>query len=144
MSEIELKLAVELQDLPRAWTVLLSGHGRSPSQSLLTSVYYDTPDFDLSQRDLTLRVRQDGERFVQTIKMNDLTNGDLLQRGEWEDEIRSKEPEPSAPRSGERLPRKLKPSDLRPVFCTVVRRSSLTIEPRPKTDVEVAAQGRCR
>src|SRR5256885_14246895 len=88
MSEIELKLAMEPKDLSKAQGVLSrdAGKGR-PGRRMLTSTYYDTPSFDLKQRDVTLRVRRQGRRFIQTVKTDDLTGRDPLRRGEWENEI---------------------------------------------------------
>ena len=52
-------------------------------QRKLRSVYYDTPETDLRDRGLTLRVRDDGNRRVQTIKQSTV-GGNSFRRGEWE------------------------------------------------------------
>ena len=49
----------------------------------LRSVYYDTPDTDLRDHGLTLRVRDDGKRRIQTVKKSEL-GGNGFHRGEWE------------------------------------------------------------
>lgn len=57
-----------------------AGLGRSRQ---LRAVYYDTPETDLRDHGLTLRVRDDGEQRIQTVKRSTL-NGTGLHRGEWE------------------------------------------------------------
>jgi triphosphatase len=49
----------------------------------LRSVYYDTPETDLRDHGLTLRVRDDGKRRIQTVKQSVL-GGSGIHRGEWE------------------------------------------------------------
>lgn len=46
----------------------------------MATVYYDTPDHRLSQRQWTLRLRQENDSFVATLK----TPGDGRTRGEWQ------------------------------------------------------------
>ncbi|MGH7126724.1 MAG: CHAD domain-containing protein, partial [Stellaceae bacterium] len=140
MSEIELKLALPPNELSKAQRVLSPGTARrGQAQRRLTSVYYDTPDLDLRRRNLTLRVRREGQRYIQAVKAEDLTGTDLLRRGEWEDRIDGQQPEPAAPRSGPQLPSSLRFDQLRPIFSTVVERSLQTIEPTRDVKIEVAA-----
>ena len=72
---------------------------RVSTQERLTSTYYDTPDSALKQRGLTLRVRDQGGHFLQTVKKGDLAAGDLLTRGEWEDRVAEGRPDPDAAQS---------------------------------------------
>ncbi len=140
MTEIELKLAVPPKELEKAQRVLSAWSTKHrPAQRRLASVYYDTPSLDLQRRALTLRVRREGRRFIQTVKAEGLSGRDPLRRGEWEDPIEGEQPELAASESGEQLPSSLKPDQLRPIFSTVVRRSLQTIGPRPDTKIEVAA-----
>jgi inorganic triphosphatase YgiF len=53
--------------------------------SRLHAVYFDTPSHTLRDGAFSLRVRQKGERYVQTLKQR--TAGDLFQRDEWETEV---------------------------------------------------------
>lgn len=46
----------------------------------MAAVYYDTPDHRLSQRQWTLRLRQENDTFTATLK----TPGDGKARGEWQ------------------------------------------------------------
>ena len=74
------------------------------SDSRLISTYYDTPDRVLKRRGVSLRVREQGGRFIQTVKTGDPSSGDVLTRGEWEDELAESLPDPGASQSGEHLP----------------------------------------
>lgn len=91
--EIELKLLFE----PEAQTVI-SHHlaamalGRSQKKRLITT-YYDTPDLQLKQAGLSLRVRRSGSLRIQTLK-TDREDGQLaIHRGEWEWSIRHDHPD---------------------------------------------------
>lgn len=138
MQEIELKLALASDDLPRVRRALTAMAGdRRPSRSTLASTYYDTPDRRLMQDELILRVRKQGRRFIQTVKAHDSSGVDLLARGEWEDQIAGGEPDLGAPESGSHV-RPLKPDDLRPLFTTLVERTTIMLEPRPGTRIEAA------
>jgi triphosphatase len=110
---------------------------RVSTQERLISTYYDTPDAALKRRGLTLRVRDQGGHFVQTVKEGDLASGDLLSRGEWEDTVAESRPDPDAAQSGPRLPEGAA-GDLRPVFVTEVTRTILPIEPVLGTSIEAA------
>ncbi len=114
------------------------------SHSRLISTYYDTPDLALKRRGLSLRVREQGGRFIQTVKTGDLSGGDVLTRGEWEDELAESCPDPHAAQSGEHLPDGIA-GDLQPLFATDVTRTTFAIEPAPATRIEAAIdQGEIR
>jgi inorganic triphosphatase YgiF len=110
---------------------------RVSTQQRLISTYYDTPEAALKQRGLTLRVRDQGGHFLQTVKEGDLASGDLLSRGEWEDTVTQGRPDPDAAQSGPRLPEGAA-GDLRPVFVTEVTRTIFEVEPIPGTTIEAA------
>jgi triphosphatase len=110
---------------------------RVSAQERLISTYYDTPDSALKQRGLTLRVRDQGGHFLQTVKEGDLASGDLLSRGEWEDPVAESRPDPDATQSGSRLPEGAA-DDLRPFFVTEVTRTIFAIEPLAGTAIEAA------
>jgi inorganic triphosphatase YgiF len=112
--------------------------------SRLISTYYDTPDLALKRQGLSLRVREQGGRFIQTVKTADPSGADVLKRGEWEDELAEGWPDPYAARSGEHLPEGIA-GDLRPLFATDVTRTTFAIEPAPATRIEAAIdQGEIR
>jgi triphosphatase len=91
-TEVELKfLLLPRERLAVARNSLLAG---ATTQTDLSSVYYDTPDWALRKQGITLRVRRVNGAFLQTIKREAGSN--LFDRGEWENEIRAAEPDRSA------------------------------------------------
>jgi inorganic triphosphatase YgiF len=95
----------------------------------LVSTYYDTPALALHRELLSLRVRQQSREFVQTVKAENPTRTDVLERKEWEDQIPSKRPVLDAPKTGKRLPDVVRDEELRPVFTTTVTRTAIEISP---------------
>src|SRR5579871_1767923 len=88
-TEIELKLVVDpdrLAEFNR--TPIIADNARSKgSRKHFKTVYYDTPERKLRREGLTLRVRQSGTRFTQTVKTE--CSDDPLTRGEWEASVPS-------------------------------------------------------
>ena len=111
---------------------------QSEVQSDLISTYYDTPDLALNRKQLTLRVRKQGRKFVQAVKAGDSAGSDLLVRREWEDPIASKRPNIDAPKTGKQLPASIRKQDLRPVFTTSITRTAIKVEPHSSTQIEAA------
>ena len=60
------------------------------SEENLISVYFDTPKHTLARNDVTLRVRQNGAKCLQTIKSGGLAGS--FKRGEWEHETKGDVP----------------------------------------------------
>jgi triphosphatase len=92
-SEIELKLLVDadrLADFNDAPIVATKARNKG-TRKHLKSVYYDTPERTLWRNGLSLRVRQSGARFAQTVKTEFEDNP--LRRGEWEANVASIAPE---------------------------------------------------
>ncbi|MEN3288738.1 MAG: triphosphatase [Bradyrhizobium sp.] len=92
-TEIELKLIVDtgrlaaFDDAP-----VIAAHARNKgTRRHLKSVYYDTKKRTLWRNGLSLRVRQIGTRFVQTVKVQETE--DPLRRGEWEAAVPSLAPD---------------------------------------------------
>jgi len=133
-----LKLAVVSADLAAVSRALAALAPRyAPVRRVLVTTYFDTPDFALQQTGSTLRVRDDGGRFLQTLKTAVGDGGDLLTRGEWEDPVAENRPDPQAPSSGSQLPEAVA-DDLRALFVTEVSRETIEIEPSPGTRIEAA------
>src|ERR1700761_4032639 len=122
--EIELKLEVPPGAAGRVDRLpVLKGVKPDKAQTLV-SVYYDTDKQTLRKCGLSLRVRRQHGRYVQTIKQSDGTSAGLFRRNEWECHVDSIEPDLEAARGtalepllGKKLRRNLKP-----LFQTRVRR----------------------
>jgi len=130
--ETELKLEVEpgaverLKSLPSLQAILQG----PPRSQQLRSVYFDTPALTLYHAGLSLRVRDDGDGHVQTVKTLAASRSSLFQRGEWEQRIAGDSPERKAATGSPLEPliahRKLRKS-LRPIFETRVERTILDL-----------------
>ncbi|WP_354128726.1 CHAD domain-containing protein [Bradyrhizobium sp. i1.15.2] len=103
----------------------------------LKSVYYDTPERTLRRNGLSLRVRQSGARFVQTVKTDAVD--DPLRRGEWEASVPSLAPDLAlaVPFIPEKLRGHLEAQPLEAVFTADVHRHARLIE-LPSGAVEIA------
>ncbi|MEQ6917103.1 CYTH domain-containing protein [Halomonas aquatica] len=84
--EIELKLALGAEG-PEA----LRHHPRlaalTPTITHLGNTYFDTPEGDLEQARMALRLRRADDRLLQTLKTRGQGGGGLSTRGEWEWEV---------------------------------------------------------
>jgi triphosphatase len=142
-TEVELKLAMGEDEAAR-----LLGHPLierwgvgKPRVRRLSSVYYDTPERDLSRRGVGLRVRREGRRLVQTIKAEAAGNGSVLARVEDEAEVAGRRPDPSKVKSA--AFRRLLRGDgvgerLRPVFCAEISRTTRLLRLDDGTEIELA------
>jgi inorganic triphosphatase YgiF len=109
----------------------LREHARSSVRARnLVSVYYDTQDHLLSRKRMALRVRQNGRKFIQTLKTASNAEGAETARGEWEVELPNAAPHLDAfddPAAAE-LVGDLSPDALTPIYETRFRRQALMIE----------------
>ena len=136
--ETEIKLS-----LPAAARAIVEGHplfsAVEPRTVRNVSTYFDTPDFALRARGLSLRVRRSGDHWVQTVKSLGCGLG-WASRGEWE------RPVPSEALDAEALARdpeasRLVADDLArasPVFTTDIQRTIRVLTLDGKTTVETA------
>jgi triphosphatase len=83
--ETELNFEVAPQDLWKVKTALAL-HRQPLKEETLVSVYFDTPKHKLAASGVSLRVRYNGGKRLQTIK-SEGPNGSF-RRGEWEREIK--------------------------------------------------------
>jgi triphosphatase len=139
LSETELKLSSSPEQLEKVREALESmSQAPSPAASTLAAVYYDSEKRKLHRQGFSLRVRDEDDRQVQTLKSGDGRNPNFLVRNEWDDVITSNSPDFSAPQSGPRLTDMVMPGELRPLFKTIVRRTKFEIEPQASTRIEVS------
>ena len=84
--ETELKLSLPAARAKQLWKVppLSKLLVNRPRRQRLFSAYYDTPHLDLRKRGVALRLRRDGQRWVQTVKKESKPSGGLQQRVELE------------------------------------------------------------
>ena len=130
--EFELKLTLTKGEFDRLIAhPKLSDPQLERSKKVLKSIYYDTPDFRLRDLGVTLRVRDNGEGFVQTIKSGDGPENGVSNPVQVEAPIESSEPDLERI-SDKSLRRKLSKavtgSSLAPAFETVVTRSTFKLE----------------
>jgi len=92
--EIELKLRLDPAGVaPLAQHDRLRVLATGPvAQRRLTSTYFDTPDLALRSRGLELRIRGDGDGWIQTVKRQ--AEGGGIERAEWEAPLPAPSPEP--------------------------------------------------
>ena len=83
MKEIELKfeLAPRAQAVFKRLPALAGSRGRTVR---LRATYFDTPDHELRRREMALRIRRAGGRWIQTLKAGRSGAGGLHSRDEWE------------------------------------------------------------
>ena len=135
--EVELKLEFDPADAGR-----IEAHpafaASPPENQALISIYYDTGDGALRRAGVYLRVRDNGTRYVQTIKAAK-SDAELLERYEWEREVPGREPDLDAA-EGTALAPLLTPEvreSLRPLFVSRIRRTTHRLE-QDGSEIEIA------
>jgi inorganic triphosphatase YgiF len=128
-SEVELKLAIEPDDAARLEAHPLLRGAAKPRT--LVSTYFDTPDHRLRKAGLSLRIRSDGRRRLQTIKLADGAAAGLFARSEWEGEVAGSRPNRHTIRDtpvADLLPDAAALEALQPLFTVRVARSLHLVE----------------
>ena len=101
----------------------------------MTTTYFDTPDLAVSQAGFTLRVRQTGDDFIQTVKSSRPVAGGIARRTEKEWPVARAKPDfrrlAGTPLAGLR-------SSVAPIFVSAVRRTTYAIDLADGATVEVA------
>src|SRR5262245_361704 len=125
--ERELKFRLSPRSAARVWRLLPPGAKR---RRQIDSVYYDTPLMELRGMHAALRLRRDGRKWMQTLKLDAGPNPGLSARYEWEVPLRHSQLDvPAFPmREIESAARgDLRPTLLRarPVFSTRFERRSV-------------------
>lgn len=136
--ETELKFRLGPEDMARLRTHPLLADGAAGAQpERLVSTYFDTPDGALRAAGVSLRVREVGDRRIQTVKS--VSGAGLFSRGEWEQEIGGAAFDLDAALStplGDLLDTETAEA-LRPIFVSRVNRSSRMVH-QDGAEVEVS------
>jgi inorganic triphosphatase YgiF len=143
--ETELKLALPTGALrkiePHAIFAAAATHRRE------ITTYFDTPELELRQSGLSLRIRRSGRSFRQSIKAEpadadkpqQFAEGAALRRGEWEWALKSNKPDLALLDGSEAALGMLKDAALRlePLFFTEIDRTARTLRLDAGTEVEI-------
>lgn len=152
--ETEFKLNVAADDIQRVMRqARLKGlvAGR-PSSQRVVSHYLDSDGLDLHENDLSLRVRTEGKKVLQTLKSGGKDSAGVSERGEWEMQVAGPDPDIALLRHADGVPSKaaalLKNLDrkgaLHELFVTDVKRTTWTLQ-LGESQVEMALdQGEVR
>ena len=121
--EIELKLQCEGGDFTELARHPFLQDSAPERSAFLTSTYFDTAAGDLRKAGLTLRVRRDGDGFIQTVKASAKGVG-LFDRPEWEGPIGGDQPDLAqlAETPVPALLAGVSDASLHPAFATLVER----------------------
>jgi inorganic triphosphatase YgiF len=94
-SEVELKLSVTPEDFAalKAHAEFRNLLAHPVSSGTLDAIYYDTPRCELHGHGISLRVRREHEKYVQTIKSLPQQSPGLIERTEWEQAVPGRQPD---------------------------------------------------
>jgi triphosphatase len=128
--EIEIKLRLRREHVPRLrrHPLLSDGFKQSGKREQQDSVYFDDRRRTLQKKGFSLRVRQIGERRIQTIKASNGHAGPI-DRGEWETAVTASRPDLAAAKGTplEGVLAKLR-DPLEPLFETRVSRTAFPVQ----------------
>lgn len=138
--EIELKLAVAPRTLARLAADPLLGEPRGAARPLV-AVYFDTPRFALWRRAISLRLRRERGRWVQTVKGGGTVEAGLHRRIEIEQPASAPVPDLALIRDhrlGKLIARAAGAAALVPAFRVEVARTTHVVSPAPGVTIEVS------
>lgn len=138
--EIELKLRATPDAVAQilASPLLAAGIPGLASAQNLDAAYYDTADLRLQKRGISLRVRREGDRFVQNIKTKGTATG-ALDRREWETVVPDLTPRPDwvTDRHALALLGHLAPNELSAICRTLIERETRVIGYKHDGDIAI-------
>ncbi|RQS09089.1 CYTH and CHAD domain-containing protein [Burkholderia sp. Bp8998] len=146
--EQELKLRIAPKDLAKLRRAPLLAHGRAEPDppTRLTSTYFDTPDLALHGGRASLRVRADGRRRVQTLKLEGVVEAGVFDRSEFEVPVDSDAPNltllheaiPADTDCGKLIRDPAVAARLAPVFVTHINRTAIPLQLASEDQIEAA------
>ncbi len=148
--EVELKLAFRPSDVGRLNDIAMLGDARvgNPHAEQLFTVYFDTEDFALRRAGMSLRLRHQGTKRIQSVKTAPLDNSLAANRGENDVVLNGSGPDIdhiSDPDLRERVALASAGGELRPRFETQVLRTTRHVKTNSGDDVELTVDiGRIR
>ncbi|WP_044873115.1 CYTH domain-containing protein [Pseudomonas sp. LFM046] len=83
-TEIKLRASRETLEALRDHPLLKKRNKSGWERRELFNQYFDTPDRDLAQARVALRLRRDGEQYIQTLKTRGQSVAGLSERNEWD------------------------------------------------------------
>ena len=83
-TEIKLRASRETLLALREHPLLKKRNKSGWQRHELFNQYYDTPERELAQAKVALRLRRDGEQFIQTLKSRGQSVAGLSERNEWD------------------------------------------------------------
>ncbi len=126
-AELELKMEIAPEDSSKFIAVMHSKGWEPASSLMLANCYYDTPQQELKQARVALRVRRAGNQWIQTLKSAGVVDSNgISTRGEWEWELPSSELNIDLAR--EQLPSQINGAALKPLFTTDFKRTAWLID----------------
>lgn len=142
-TEVELKLLIDPADIPklRRHPLLKTLCASGPQSRKLTSIYFDTDDFDLRNKVIALRVRRSGRHWIQTIKSGGSVHAGLHQHNEWEAMVKGNIPDFTKitdPDLIRLFARESFRQRLYPIFVTEFKRTIWLLETEAGDQVEMA------
>src|SRR5262245_4061170 len=143
MSEFELKIVVDDKSAQQLWARVKAvklATGRRKTRTL-RSIYLDTPNHALERAGISLRLRRDGRRWIQTVKTGKSLHGGLARVDETENRARGGRPciEAIADASiRDEILRHVNGSPLQSVCETLIKRSSAELTVGNGTRAELA------